>query len=573
MPAAPLVSVVMPCFNQGRFIAEAIDSVHAQTTGDVEIVVVEDCSTDGFTRDLVRRLSCAGTRTILHDVNRGVAAARNSGIRAARGLYVLPLDADDRIAPEFIAKTLAVVESGRADVAYTRVRYFGTRDEESVVEPFSIRSMLRHNLVVNTALYRKAAWAEVGGYASAMQAGWEDWDFWLSLLERGNRFLRIEEPLFLYRQHGPSRSDSANEARDRLRATIFARHADLYRHYDFADARERSQTPVKRRLKRVARVTKAVFGWDCAAGRPPARQPIRLAGAAPPRPDSLVASLHAAILRRLTGRPVRQASPAESASLCVGAPLEPLLLAGDASAAVATPGAVWGAGFAAAAPRDPPHRAAEHIASTRHVVVHAVRGRLTLERLRGMGFDVSWTAVGDPALLAGLLTSQRQPHRRWRLGLVCDPSQEREPAVARVLAGVVARLPATRIIPARGPAERFLARLLDCDVVLASCLHALVAADALGIPNRRLRMPPPGAGGDDSCDFPFDDYASAFGVSPPALTVADLVHLSAADVERINCSRAIDAAAVRRVVEGLLACCPLLSAGDSADAAAPARAA
>jgi glycosyltransferase involved in cell wall biosynthesis len=90
----PLVSVVVPCFNQGPFLAEAIESVLAQTFPRLEIIVVEDHSTDGLTRDLVRRSVFPRTRIILNDTNRGVAATRNIGIRAARGPSILPLDAD-----------------------------------------------------------------------------------------------------------------------------------------------------------------------------------------------------------------------------------------------------------------------------------------------------------------------------------------------------------------------------------------------------------------------------------------------------------------------------------------------
>jgi len=564
MPAAPLVSVVMPCFNQGRFIAEAIASVHAQTVDDVEIVVVEDCSTDGFTRDVVRTLSCARTTTILHDVNRGVAAARNTGIRAARGVYVLPLDADDRLAPEFVARTLAVLESGRADVVYSRVRYFGTRTGDSAVEPFSVRGMLRHNLVVNTALYRKAAWAEVGGYASVMQAGLEDWEFWLSLLERGNRFLRVESPLFLYRQHGPSRSHSANEAQARLRESIFARHRDLYRRHGFADARQRPRTAVERRLRRLARLTKAVCGWDCAAGRPPAKRPIPLAAAAPRGH-----ALHAAILRRLTGRPIGAATAPDQPTLCMGDALEPYLLGRGVPAPGGPPVAVWGAGFVAAAAAvlhgaaDPP--------AARPLVLHAVRGRLSLARLRALGYDVARTAVGDPALLAGLLVPRTAPRRRFRLGLVPDVADRREPAFTHVRG----RLPATRLISIVGPAERFLTSLRECDVVVTSCPHAVAAADALGIPNVHVRVPAGGPGAacrsDDRHAYRFDDYFSAFGVRPPSLALEDLRTLSADDVARIESSCRPDPDAVGSVVAGLLASCPLTAV--DADAAAMSRAA
>ena len=92
----------MPCFNQGQYVEEAIASVNNQTVKDVEIILIEDCSTDGFTRDYICQKTFRKTKKILNEYNLGVCESRNIAIQEARGLFILPLDADDKIAPDFI---------------------------------------------------------------------------------------------------------------------------------------------------------------------------------------------------------------------------------------------------------------------------------------------------------------------------------------------------------------------------------------------------------------------------------------------------------------------------------------
>jgi len=206
--------------------------------------------------------------------------------------------------------------------------------------------------------------------------------------------------------------------------------------------------------------------------------------------------------------------------------------------------AVWGTGFIA----PPGLRDGLVEQPARPLVIHALRGRLTLERLRAMGEDVSGTALGDPGLLARLLVPAEPARPRFRLGLVAHYVDERDPVFARIRS----RVPATRIIRVNAAPARFLAELRECEVVLSSAMHGLIAADALGIPNARLHVADRITGG----DYKFRDYYSVFGVDPRPLSRDEVWNLTAADLARIEDAYAITRADVDRVINGLLGNCP-----------------
>lgn len=558
----PLVSVVIPCFNQGQFLAEAIESVLAQTFPRIEIVVVEDCSTDGFTRQLVRGISYPRTRTILNDTNRGVAATRNAGVRVARGVYILPLDADDKLGPRFVESALEKIEDSTADVCYSRVMFFDDEQGEFLAPPFSVRKMLRNNLVVNTALYRKSAWAAVGGYAEVMRTGLEDWDFWLSLIEHGDRFHRIEEPLFFYRRHGTSRTDTARDNEKSLRELLFARHKPLYARHGMTGARSEPMTRreawAENRRTRLRQFTRTLLGRGIDPDTPP-KPPIRLHYFNPPDISNFGDQLNVMLLETLTGRPVRAAGVKDATHLCIGSLLDTFLRRRGEPMAGATPLHVWGAGFIAA-PGEHPVLGADACTADgreeflRPVAVHAVRGRLTLERLQAMGLPIDHVALGDPGLLARLLVPPRVgvpgPARRLRIGIVPHYVDVNEP----ILAELLRRFPSARLVTASTPPRQFLQQLAACDLVLSSAMHGLIAADSLGIPNAWMRLSDRLTGG----EWKFRDYYSVFGIEPAALESEQLRRLTEDDLSRIAASHPISAEAVQQIVEGLLAACPFL---------------
>jgi len=225
----PKISVIIPCYNQGQFLDEAVDSVLSQTFQDFEIIVVNDGSTDPLTNELLADYRKDKVR-VLTTANQGLAAARNNGISQASGTYILPLDADDRIGPHYLEKAVVKLESDPAvGIVYCQARLFGAVETEWNLPEYSLAEMLQDNIIFCTAMFRRRDWERVGGYDPGMIYGWEDYDFWLSLIEKGRRVHQIPEPLFYYRVA----SDSMVRSKEKWQKVamfkrIYERHQDLF---------------------------------------------------------------------------------------------------------------------------------------------------------------------------------------------------------------------------------------------------------------------------------------------------------------------------------------------------------
>jgi len=196
----PKVSVIIPCYNHGRFLDEAVESVLNQTFRDFEIIIVNDGSTDEYTNELLREYHRSRT-TVYTIENSGLSSARNYGIEKSNGEYILPLDADDKIAPRFLEKCLSLIE-GNPDLGfvYSYVRFFGYENGVWHLEPFDEQKLLLRNILCVTTLFRRKAFDDVGGFCSEMKLGFEDWDFWIGMVEKGWNGYQIPEYLFYYRK-------------------------------------------------------------------------------------------------------------------------------------------------------------------------------------------------------------------------------------------------------------------------------------------------------------------------------------------------------------------------------------
>jgi glycosyltransferase involved in cell wall biosynthesis len=225
----PVVSVVIPCYNQGEFLADSIGSVLASTMEAYEIVVVDDGSIDGETRRILDALDYPRTR-VLRTTNAGLAAARNTGIAVARGRYILPLDADDRIGPAYLEQGAAVLDARpEVGIVYCRGELFGLRTGPIEAPAYTLPRMRFSNLIFSCALFRRADWEACGGYDPGMVHGCEDWDFWLSLIAMGRQVVRLPEVMFYYR----IRQESMNRAMDRekrlaMHRRLLANHPGLF---------------------------------------------------------------------------------------------------------------------------------------------------------------------------------------------------------------------------------------------------------------------------------------------------------------------------------------------------------
>jgi glycosyltransferase involved in cell wall biosynthesis len=231
MAATPRATVVIPCFNLGAYLHDALSSALSQTLPDVEIVVVDDGSDDEFTiRALAEYESSA--ITVVRQANCGLAAARNTGVARARAPFVCCLDADDRLAPTFVEKSVAALEDDPS-IAFVNVgmQWFDERDDAIAAHDCQIPDMLVHNRAVVGSLFRKCAWQQVGGYFGGFSVkGIEDWDFWLRLLQAGYRAGVVPELLYEYRVRAGSMSQAMYTPAhwENLMRELVARHRQLF---------------------------------------------------------------------------------------------------------------------------------------------------------------------------------------------------------------------------------------------------------------------------------------------------------------------------------------------------------
>jgi len=228
---APLVTIVVPCYNYGRFLGEALDSIVRQTLRDLEIIVVDDGSTERNTIDFLDHLRLPNVR-VVRQVNQGVSAARNNGIALAKGKYVCCLDADDLLQETYLEKCVFFLETLNLDICYSWVKSFGAQDEVWECGPFIIDDLLRENEVSTAAVFKKECWSKAGGYDTKMSKGYEDWEFWIRLASLGARGYVIPEPLFFYRKHGISLTTSTDLIHEKLHRDLKSNHPGLFEKND-----------------------------------------------------------------------------------------------------------------------------------------------------------------------------------------------------------------------------------------------------------------------------------------------------------------------------------------------------
>jgi glycosyltransferase involved in cell wall biosynthesis len=225
----PAVSVIIPCYNQGQYLVESIGSVLASDFDDLEIIVVDDGSSAPETCRILECLDYPKT-TLIRRENGGLSTARNTGIAAAQGRYILPLDADDRIGPNYIGQSVAALDADpKLGIVYCLGEKFGDAAGAIQAASFSLPRMRFSNLIFCSALFRKEDWAKVGGYKPEMRYGCEDWEFWISLLELGRTVLRLPNTGFWYRiRHESMNALMDRQKRQAMHRLIVTLHPSLF---------------------------------------------------------------------------------------------------------------------------------------------------------------------------------------------------------------------------------------------------------------------------------------------------------------------------------------------------------
>jgi glycosyltransferase involved in cell wall biosynthesis len=222
---APRIAAIVPCYNDGETLTETLDSLEEQEP--LELVVVNDGSTDEKTLAVLERLAARGLR-VVHKPNGGLSSARMAGVEATSAAYVFALDADDMVAPRSLSPLADELDSHpELGLVWGDLQIFGDWSQKSrmaeCLDPWLITYT---NQLPVAVLIRREALLEAGGWQLA--TGWEDWDLWQTLAELGVPGRRVAGVCLLYRRHGTRMSDDSERRRAELTAVLRRRHPDLY---------------------------------------------------------------------------------------------------------------------------------------------------------------------------------------------------------------------------------------------------------------------------------------------------------------------------------------------------------
>lgn len=200
MTEKSLVSVIVPCYNSGKTINRTINSVLAQTWQNIELIIVNDGSTDSTTNQILNSLSIQPNIRIYSQSNQGLAAARNNGVKISNGKYVMPLDSDDWLEPNAIEVMLSSCSNhfDGSNIVFSDIRFSGQRYgiKKTYCNPFE---QLFSNQLPYCMLIPREALINVKGYDENLSCGLEDWDLNIKLLIKNYNFIKVKEPLFNYR--------------------------------------------------------------------------------------------------------------------------------------------------------------------------------------------------------------------------------------------------------------------------------------------------------------------------------------------------------------------------------------
>ena len=225
----PLVSVIVPLYNAAPFIRACLNSAVESSYRPIEVIVVDDGSTDTSLAEAKAFAATHAEVKVFHQTNAGVSAARNKAIQKAQGEYILPLDADDRIGPTYIEHAVKAMTPD-VRVVGCRAEFIGDKQGIWKLPAYSPALLARKNMIHISSLFRKADWQRVGGFCEE-EIYREDWDFWLSIMSLGGSYIRLPETGLYYRVQAQSRRRTAKAQKRLIVDAINRRHPEYIQRY------------------------------------------------------------------------------------------------------------------------------------------------------------------------------------------------------------------------------------------------------------------------------------------------------------------------------------------------------
>lgn len=260
-----MVSVVIPCFNDGEYIRETYDKLIEQTYSDFEVIIVNDGSNDEHTVKVLKSMENLPKLTIYHTPNQKMAAARNFGIAKSKGDLIVALDADDYFDKTFFQKAVKILNnSTEVGVVSSYVQHFGLNNKTFKPRGGNVKNFLFSNQCPMCCMFKRKVWEKVGGLDEKMLLGYEDWDFFLRVTNEGFQVKIIPEFLFFYRQ--TKESTLSNETHPNMRKILtymIDKNIEIYKKYlidliidkevIFTDARISWQNIIKMTKNRIVK--------------------------------------------------------------------------------------------------------------------------------------------------------------------------------------------------------------------------------------------------------------------------------------------------------------------------------
>jgi len=250
------VSVIIPCYNQSQYLDETIQSVLRSDFHSVEVIIVNDGSSD-TTDELGKALEEKYAQiSYISQPNAGPSVARNNGIKRAKGKYILPLDGDDLISPDYISSAISVLEKRpEVKVVYCKAEKFGAKNGPWKLKPFNLANLALDNMIFVSGIFRKSDWEAIGGYAEEMTWGYEDWEFWISMLKSGGKVVQLPSVGFYYRTSPNSRRKSVKkEGKRKTIEFLNKKHKDFL--YTYLEGPLRSSRTHSKKINKFLRFFK-----------------------------------------------------------------------------------------------------------------------------------------------------------------------------------------------------------------------------------------------------------------------------------------------------------------------------
>ncbi len=228
MPAYPKVSIITPCFNREKFIAETLDCIQRIDYSNWECIVVDDGSTDNSGKIIQEFVQKDNRFKYIYHTNRGISITKNTAVANSCGKYIFPLDSDDLISPFYIKEAVEIMESNRnVKVVYAAGATFGIKKRKWHLNDYTFKDLLISNCIHNSALFRRIDFDKCGGYDPDLVIN-EDWDLWINILKNGGEVVKIKKEYFFYRKHDESTIMRYPNQDANMLKVFYQKHKELY---------------------------------------------------------------------------------------------------------------------------------------------------------------------------------------------------------------------------------------------------------------------------------------------------------------------------------------------------------